>query len=167
MSAISSKSVNPPVPCEGVTFAYALGGPVAPQLNQLGNLAASIVSGAIVTPISGASQDQIYYTAGVLGTGFPAGSYVAYSVSTLVSLSGLFDSYISVVAASDGTTIITDSAASFIQEQQDPSLPVSTINMWYFTSVLPFMVYSRLRSGSGGGSATPTDNGSLQVVRIA
>jgi len=165
MSAISSKSVNPPVACEGVSFAYPSGYVPAPQLGQLGNLL-DIVSGAIVTPISGVSQNQIYYTAGVLGTGLPAGSYVAYSVANIINVIGSMDSYIEVVDASDGTTAISSSAGSYIPP--GASVEQSSVNIWYFTSSLPFMVYSRFRTAaSGSNSGTPTDDGSLQVVRIA
>jgi len=165
MSAISSKSVNPPVACEGVSFAYPSGYVPAPQLGQLGNLL-DIVSGAIVTPISGVSQNQIYYTAGVLGTGLPAGSYVAYSVANIINVIGSMDSYIEVVDASDGTTAISSSAGSYIPP--GASVEQSSVNIWYFTSSLPFMVYSRFRTAaSGSNSGTPTDDGSLQVIRIA
>lgn len=166
MSVKSSQSVNPPVPCEGITFAYPSGYVPTPATGQLG-ATNTTTSGAITTPISGANQDQIYLTAGSIGAGLQAGTHIAYSVATLINMSGLFNSYIQVVDASDGTTIITESAGSYIQEQQDPSLSISTCNYWCFTSPVPCMVYSRLATESGGGGGTPTDNGSLQVIRIA
>jgi hypothetical protein len=165
MSAISSKSVNPSIACDSVSFAYPLGGQVAPQLGQLGQTT-NIVSGAVVTPISGVSQDQIYYTAGVLGTGLPAGTYVAYSVANITNVVGSMNSYIEVVSASDGSTAITDSAGSYLGPSA--SVEQSSVNIWTFTAFQPFMVYSRWRtSPSGSDSGTPVDNGSLQVIRIA
>ena len=166
MSAISTKSVNPSIACDSVSFAYPLGGQVAPQLGQLGNLAANIVSGAVVTPISGVSQDQIYYTAGVLGTGLPAGSYVAYSVANITNVIGSMNSYIEVVSAADGTTPITDSAGSYIPP--GASVEQTSVQIWYFTAFQPFMVYSRFRTApTGTNSGTPVDDGSLQIIRIA
>lgn len=165
MSAISCKSVNPPVACEGVTFAYPSGYVPAPQLGQLGQNT-NIISGAVVTPISGVSQDQIYLTAGVLGTGLPAGTYVAYSVANITNVIGSMNSYIEVVDASDGTTAITDSAGSYIPP--GASVEQTSVNIWNFTSSIPFMVYSRFRTApSGTNSGTPVNDGSLQVIRIA
>ena len=165
MSAISVKSVNPPVACEGVSFAYPSGSVPTPQIGQLGNLT-NIISGAVVTPISGVSQDQIYYTAGVLGTGLPAGTYVAYSVANITNVVGSVNTYIEVVNATDGTTAITDSAGSYLGPSA--SVEQSSVNIWNFTSSIPFMVYSRWRTASSGtNSGTPVDNGSLQIVRIA
>jgi hypothetical protein len=165
MSALSSKSVNPPIAVEGVSFAYPSGYVPAPQLGQLGQNT-NIISGAVVTPISGVSQNQIYYTAGVLGTGLPAGTYVAYSVANITNVVGSMNSYIEVVDASDGTTAITDSAGSYLGPVA--SLQQSSVNIWNFTSAIPFMVYSRWRTASTGtNSGTPVDNGSLQIIRIA
>ena len=165
MSAISSKSVNPSIACESVSFAYPLGYVPAPQLGQLGQNT-NIISGAITTPISGVSQDQIYYTAGVLGTGLPAGTYVAYSVANITNVIGSMDSYIEVVDASDGTTAISSSAGSYIPP--GASVEQSSVNIWNFTTSNAFMVYSRFRTAaSGSNSGTPTDDGSLQVIRIA
>ena len=48
MSAISSKSVNPPVACEGVSFAYPTGSVPTPASGQLGNLT-NVISGAVTT----------------------------------------------------------------------------------------------------------------------
>lgn len=165
MSAISSKSVNPPVACEGVSFAYPSGSVPTPQLGQLGQKT-SIVSGANTTPISGVSQNQIYYTAGVLGTGLPAGTYVAYSVANISNVVGSVNSFIEVVDASDGSTAITDSAGSYLGPSA--SVEQSSVNIWNFTSSIPFMVYSRWRTApSGTNSGTPVDDGMLQVIRIA
>jgi len=165
MSAISSKSVNPAIACEGVSFAYPSGYVPAPQSGQLGHNT-NIVSGADVTPISGVSQDQKYYTAGVLGTGLPAGTYVAYSVANITNVVGSVNSFIEVVDATDGTTAITDSAGSFLGPSA--SVEQSSVNIWNFTSAIPFMVYSRWRTAaSGTNSGTPVDNGSLQIIRIA
>ena len=165
MSAISSKSVNPSIACDSVSFAYPLGGQVAPQLGQLGQNT-NIVSGAVVTPISGVSQDQIYLTAGVLGTGLPAGTYVAYSVANITNVIGSMNSYIEVVDASDGTTAITDSAGSYIPP--GASVEQTSVNIWNFTAFQPFMVYSRFRTApTGTNSGTPVNDGSLQVIRIA
>ena len=165
MSALSSKSVNPPIACDGVSFAYSSGYVPAPQSGQLGHNT-NIISGAVITPITGVSQNQIYYTAGVLGTGLPAGTYVAYSVANISNVAGSVNTYIDVVDADDGTTTITDSAGSYL----GPSASVvqSSINVWNFTSSIPFMVYSRFRTAaSGTNSGTPVDNGSLQIIRIA
>jgi hypothetical protein len=165
MSAISSKSVNPPIACEGVSFGYPSGSIPTPQSGQLGHNT-NIVSGAVITPISGVSQNQIYYTAGVLGTGLPAGTYVAYSVANITNVVGSVNSYIDVVDASDGTTAITNSAGSYLGPAS--SVEQSAINIWNFTSSKAFMVYSRWRTpASGTNSGTPVDNGSLQIIRIA
>jgi hypothetical protein len=165
MSAISSKSVNPPVACEGVSFAYPTGSVPTPASGQLGNLT-NVISGAVTTPISGTSQNQIYLTAGSVGAGIPAGSYVAYSISSVTNMVGNFNSYIEVVDATDGTSVITDSAGSYVQGAA--STEQSLVNVWYFTCTIPFMVYSRLRTYvSGTNTGTPVDNGSLQIVRIA
>jgi hypothetical protein len=165
MSAISSKSVNPPIACEGVSFGYPSGYVPAPQSGQLGHNT-NIVSGANITPITGVSQNQIYYTAGVLGTGLPAGTYVAYSVANISNVVGSVNSFIEVVDAADGSTAITDSAGSYLGPSA--SVEQSAINIWNFTSSKAFMVYSRWRTAaSGTNSGTPVDNGSLQIIRIA
>ena len=165
MSVKSSQSVVPAVACDSVAFAYPTGSVPTPASGQLGHVT-SVISGANTTPISGVSQNQIYLTAGSVGAGIPAGSYVAYSVSSVTNMVGNFNSFIEVVDASDGTTAITDSAGSYVQGASGTEQ--SLVNVWYFTSTIPFMVYSRLRTYvSGTNTGTPVDNGSLQIVRIA
>ena len=163
MSAISSKSVNPPIPASGVSYSYPASGPLPLTASSLG-FQYRVTAGASVTPISGANVTQLYLQIGSVGSGVPAGTYIVFSDAVVDSITGDLNSYIAILDSATGLTTLSFSA-SFYQGAlaQYQSLSPSFV----FTATQDVIIQSVLNTGSGGGTGTPVDVGSLQVVRIA
>lgn len=163
MSVKSSQSVNPPVAVEGVKFAYASGSVPTPATDELGYQYRA-TSGAVTTPISGADVTQLYLAIGSVGAGVPAGTYIVFSDAVVDSITGDMNSYIRILDSATGLSTITQSAG-FYQGAlaQYQSLSPSFV----FTALQDCIVQSILNTGPAGGTGTPIDAGSLQVVRIA
>jgi hypothetical protein len=163
MSAISSKSVNPPVAVSGVSYQYPASGPIPLGATDLG-FQYRVTTGAVVTPISGASQTQLYLEVGAVGSGVPAGTYIVFGDAVVDSITGDLNSFIRILDSATGLTTLSQSA-SFYQGAlaQYQSLSPSFV----FTATQDVIIKLLLNTGPAGGTGTPIDAGSLQVVRIA
>lgn len=163
MSAISSKSVNPPVAVSGVSYQYPASGPIPLGASDLG-FQYRVITGADTTPISGASQTQLYLEIGAVGSGVPAGTYIVFADAVVDSITGDLNSFIRILDSATGLTTLSQSA-SFYQGAlaQYQSLSPSFV----FTATQDVIIQSMLNTGPAGGTGTPIDAGSLQVVRIA
>lgn len=163
MSAISSKSVNPPVAVSGVSYQYPASGPIPLGASDLG-FQYKVQSGAVVTPISGASQSQLYLQIGAVGSGVPAGTYIVFGDAVVDSITGDLNCFIRILDSATGLINLGQSAA-FYQGAlaQYQSLSPSFV----FTATEDVLIQSVLNTGAGSGTGTPIDAGSLQVVRIA
>jgi hypothetical protein len=165
MSASSSTSVNAPIPVSGVQYAYPSSGPLPLVAGSLGYQYRA-TTGAVVTPIPAASVNltQLYLQIGTIGAGIPAGTYIVFSDAVVNDIVGDLNSFIRIVDSATGLVTIIQGAGSYQGAlAQFQSMQPSLV----FTSTQDFIVQSFLNTGSAGGSGTPEDVGSLQVVRIA
>ena len=165
MSAISSKSVNPPVAVEGVTYAYPSGYVPVPAVGQLGNAVATN-TGAVVTPISGTSITQAYLTLGGVGAGYEAGTYIAVGNSVILAITGDISSFIRILDSATGLSILATSSQIFFGAAT-PGQYQSIQPFMIFTASQSFYAESYFQSGGAGGSGTPIDVGALSLIRIA
>lgn len=165
MSALSSSSVNSPIPASGVSYSYPASGPLPLQPASLG-YQYRVTSGADTTaiPASSVNLTQLYLQIGAVGAGIPAGTYIVFADSVVNDIVGDLNTFIRVVDSATGLTTIIQGAGSYQgalaqYQSMQPSL--------VFTALEDCIVQTFLNTGSAGGSGTPIDVGSLQVVRIA
>jgi hypothetical protein len=165
MSVKSSQSVNPPVACEGVTYAYPSGSVPVPAVGQLGNSVATN-TGAVVTPISGSNVTQAYLTLGGVGAGYQAGTYIAFGSSVIDSITGDIASFIRILDSATGLSILASSSTIFFGAAT-PGQYQSIQPFMIFTASQSFYAVSYFQSGGAGGTGTPIDVGALSLIRIA
>jgi hypothetical protein len=101
---------------------------------------------------------------GSVGAGVPAGTYIVFSDAVVDNITGDMNSIVRILDSATGLSTITQSAA-FYQGAlaQYQSLSPSFV----FTALQDCIIQSLLLTGGAGGTGTPIDAGSLQVVRIA
>jgi hypothetical protein len=161
MSAISTASINPPIPCQGVKFGYTTP-PTAPVTSDsLGyNLASTtLLSGATIT---GASQKVLLCQVGNI-TAIPAGTYIATYSATFNAVQPDIQSYLEVVAFTGGANIATSTKFYMTGTNNQYESTTGTIT---FKAGVPFT--ANLYGGTeAGGTGTPVNPIFLQLVRIA
>jgi len=165
MSVKSSQSVNSPVPASGVSYTYPASGPIPLKPSSLG-YQYRVTSGAVVTPIPASSINftQLYLQSGSVGAGIPAGTYIVFADAVVNDILGDLNTFIRIVDSATGLVTIIQGAGSYQGAlAQFQSMQPSLV----FTATQDFIVQSFLNTGGAGGSGTPEDVGSLQVVRIA
>jgi hypothetical protein len=167
MSAISTASINPPIPSLGVVtgfvetdsveFTYA-----SPPALTSDNLGYSVSSTTLLTgaTITGANQNVLLCQL----TNQPAGTYIASYSATLNAVQPDIQSYLQIVATSGGAVIAT--SADFFLTGTNTQYE-STTGVFTFTASVPFNANLYGSTGGGGGTGTPVNPIFLQITRLA
>jgi hypothetical protein len=151
MSAISTASINPPVPTKGVSYSYTTPPTLTP--NSLG-FTYYVNQAVSVAPINGANVNQLTYTI----PNIPAGTYYYSYTVTLNAVQPDIQTYF--------TTSTGFTSSEFFLTGTNTQYE-STTGSGVFTSATAFTANVYISTGQGGGIGTPIDVGSLRLTRIA